>query len=109
MSLLTSYVYCKAWYLSLLIWQKKRGNFQKDQLALILLPDVTALNKGILLFFFFCAESIRQRIFRLIGQAYTSIAAEQFAAYAGLQVDEAIQGSSASSVSVVFIHLTSLI
>ncbi|XP_071823287.1 COP9 signalosome complex subunit 8-like [Apostichopus japonicus] len=36
-------------------------------------------------------ESIRQRIFRLIGQAYTSIAADQFAAYAGLQVDEAIQ------------------
>lgn len=36
-------------------------------------------------------DSIRQRIFRLIGQAYTSIAADQFAAYAGLQVDEAIQ------------------
>lgn len=36
-------------------------------------------------------DAIRQRIFRLIGQAYTSIEAQQFASYAGLQVDEAIQ------------------
>lgn len=43
-------------------------------------------------FFFGVSDAIRQRIFHLIGQAYTSIEAEQFASYAGLQVDEAIQG-----------------
>ena len=37
-------------------------------------------------------EATRERAFNLVGQAFSSINADDFAAYVGLPVNEAIQG-----------------
>lgn len=37
-------------------------------------------------------ESTRQRAYSLVAQAYTSIAAEDFAAFVGYSVEEAVKG-----------------
>ena len=44
----------------------------------------------ILLYF---TEATRERAFNLVGQAFSSINADDFAAYVGLPVNEAIQGT----------------
>ncbi len=41
------------------------------------------------------SENIRQRMFHLISQAYTTIEAEEFATYVGLQVEPAIAAATA--------------
>lgn len=38
-------------------------------------------------------ESTRQRAYSLVAQAYTSITAEDFAAFVGYSVDEAVKGA----------------
>ena len=39
-------------------------------------------------------EGTRQRAYGLVAQAYTSIAAQDFAAFVGYSVDEAVKGTS---------------
>lgn len=40
-------------------------------------------------------ESTRQRAYSLVAQAYTSITAEDFAAFVGYSVEEAVKGTQA--------------
>lgn len=42
-------------------------------------------------------ESTRQRAYSLVAQAYTSIAAEDFAAFVGYSVEEAVKGNVISA------------
>lgn len=42
------------------------------------------------------SESTRQRAYSLVAQAYTSISAEDFAAFVGYSVEEAVKGTAAA-------------
>ena len=44
-------------------------------------------------FLLYFTEATRERAFNLVGQAFSSINADDFAAYVGLPVNEAIQGT----------------
>ncbi len=44
------------------------------------------------------AEHVRQRVFKLISRAYTSIEADELAAYVGLPAEQAINGESVQNV-----------
>lgn len=47
--------------------------------------------------FFVFPESTRQRAYSLVAQAYTSITAEDFAAFVGYSVEEAVKGINVST------------
>lgn len=47
--------------------------------------------------FFVFTESTRQRAYSLVAQAYTSITAEDFAAFVGYSVEEAVKGMNVST------------
>lgn len=49
--------------------------------------------------FFVFTESTRQRAYSLVAQAYTSITAEDFAAFVGYSVEEAVKGMNVSTGS----------
>lgn len=49
-------------------------------------------------------ESTRQRAYGLVAQAYTSITAEDFAAFVGYSVEEAVKGEAPSSCHLHFIY-----
>lgn len=49
--------------------------------------------------FLFLAESTRQRAYSLVAQAYTSIKADDFAAFVGYSVEEAVKGETSFHIT----------
>lgn len=58
--------------------------------------------------FFVFTESTRQRAYSLVAQAYTSITAEDFAAFVGYSVEEAVKGTNASTGGEQLMSLSKL-
>ncbi len=65
-------------------------------------------DRNVFVFLASLAESTRQRAYSLVAQAYTSITAEDFAAFVGYSVEEAVKGKTRrteppSNVAIMFI------
>lgn len=64
----------------------------------------TCTRSNVSVFHVFLTESTRQRAYSLVAQAYTSITAEDFAAFVGYSVEEAVKGVI-SSREYIYIYV----
>uniref|UniRef100_A0A8C1XNT4 COP9 signalosome complex subunit 8 n=1 Tax=Cyprinus carpio TaxID=7962 RepID=A0A8C1XNT4_CYPCA len=81
------------------IWAVGQRIWQRDFPGIYTAIDAYQWSESILPVMEALRESTRRRAYGLVAQAYTSISAEDFAAFVGYSVEEAVKGTSSETLS----------